>query len=139
MSDVVSALRRARSSELEVQTQLEHIEMLHRIARRAGTLPTAAETVNKLALLERQLNRAIDEMVDAKREALSYVSALNGEERCVIEGYYILGKNWTQLAGDLFMSERRVFMLRKSGLAKLLNKYGGEPTKELHTTLQIKE
>ena len=135
MPDVMSALQRARNSELEVQTQLEHIEMLHRIARRAGKLSTAAQMTEKLAVLERELNTSIDILVDAKREALNYVSALSGEERCVIEGYYILGKNWAKLADDLYMSERRVFMLRKSGLTKLLNKFGGEPPKNNHKTL----
>ena len=40
-----------------------------------------------------------------------------------------------ELADDLYMSERRVFMLRKSGLTKLLNKFGGEPPKNNHKTL----
>lgn len=126
MPNVMGALKRARTSELEIQTQLEHIEMLHRIARRARESSAyAAETVEKLAALERELNLAIDEMVDAKREALRYISFLSGEERSVIEGYYILGKNWQQLSLDLFMSERRVFMLRKSALSKLLDRFGG--------------
>ncbi len=126
MPNVMGALQRARKSELEIQTQLEHIEILHRIARRARESSAyAAETVEKLAALERELNRAIDEMVDAKREALRYISFLCGEERSVIEGYYILGKNWQQLSLDLYMSERRVFLLRKSALSKLLDRFGG--------------
>lgn len=128
MPDVIGALQRARTMELEIQTQLEHIEMLHRIARRARDSSVyAEETVEKLAGLERELNSAIDEMVDAKRDALRFVSFLTGEERLVIEGYYILGKTWQQLALDLFMSERRVFLLRKSGMTKLLDRFGGEP------------
>ena len=128
MPDVMGALQRARSMELEIQTQLEHIERLHRIANRAkNSSACAAETVEKLAGLERELNSAIDEMVDAKREALRYISYLSGEERSVIEGYYILAKNWQQLAFDLYMSDRRVFLLRKSGLSKLLDRFGGNP------------
>lgn len=130
MPDVMGALQRARSMELEIQTQLEHIERLHRIANRAkNSSACAAETVEKLAGLERELNSAIDEMVDAKREALRYISYLSGEERSVIEGYYILAKNWQQLALDLYMSDRRVFLLRKSGLSKLLDRFGGKPPK----------
>ena len=34
MADVMGTLQRARTLELEVQTQLEHIEMIHRIAKR---------------------------------------------------------------------------------------------------------
>ena len=84
----------------------------------------AQETAEKLARLEAQLNDTVDQMCDAKREALRFVSYLSGEERSVIEGYYILAKNWDKLALELYMSERRVFLLRKSGLAKLMDRYG---------------
>ena len=124
MADVMGTLQRARTLELEVQTQLEHIEMIHRIAKRVRESSAyARETSEKLARLEKQLNDTIDEMCDVKREALRFVSFLSGEERSVIEGYYILAKNWDQLAHDLYMSERRIYMLRKSGLAKLTGRY----------------
>lgn len=126
MADVIGILERARTMELEVSTQLEHIERLSRIAKRAHESSAyAQQTVEKLAQLEKQLNDAIDEMCDAKADALRYISFLTGEERSVIEGYYILGKNWQKLAYDLYMSERRIFLLRKSGLAKLQKRYGG--------------
>lgn len=130
MPDVMGALKRARTSELEIQSQLEHIEMLHRIIRRArNSAESAAHTVEKLAGLERQLNSAIDEMIDAKREALEYISILTGEERIVIEGYFILAKSWQKLSEDLYMSERKIFVLRKRGITKMLERFGGEPPK----------
>lgn len=132
MPDIIGILERARSSEQEISTQLEHIERLHRISKRAQSSPKyARQTVEKLARLERQLNDAIDKMCDAKADALRLISFLTGEERSVIEGYYILAKSWQQLSYDLYMSERRVYMLRKSALTKLLNRYGGDiPTRE---------
>lgn len=132
MPDIIRILERARSSEQEISTQLEHIERLHRISKRAQSSPEyARQTVEKLARLERQLNYAIDKMCDAKADALRLISFLTGEERSVIEGYYILAKSWQQLSYDLYMSERRVYMLRKSALTKLLNRYGGDiPTRE---------
>lgn len=132
MPDIIGILERARSSEQEISTQLEHIERLHRISKRAQSSPEyARQAVEKLARLERQLNDAIDKMCDAKADALRLISFLTGEERSVIEGYYILAKSWQQLSYDLYMSERRVYMLRKSALTKLLNRYGGDiPTRE---------
>ncbi len=125
MADVMGTLQQARTLELQVQMQLEHIEMIHRIARRMRESTSyAQETAEKLARLEAQLNDTVDQMCDAKREALRFVSYLSGEERSVIEGYYILAKNWDKLALELYMSERRVFLLRKSGLAKLMDRYG---------------
>ena len=82
----------------------------------------------KLARLEREVNTSIDLMCDAKAEALTYISFLTGEERAVIEGYFILAKSWQRLANDLYMSERRIFMLRKSGLDKLPCGQTGRPT-----------
>ena len=35
MADVIAVLERARSLELEIKTQIEHIEQLHRISKRA--------------------------------------------------------------------------------------------------------
>lgn len=131
MPDVMSVLERARTMELEVETQLEHIQMLRRIANRArSSVEYAQSTAEKLARLERQVNSAIDEMCDAKALALRYISFLTGEERSVIEGYYILGKTWDQLSLSLYMSERRVYMLRKSAIAKLLKRYGCPPGSE---------
>ena len=93
MSDVIGTLERARTMELEISTQVEHIERLHRIANRAQNSSVyAQEVVDKLARLERQLNDDIDRMCDAKADALRYISYLSGEERSVIEGYYILAK-----------------------------------------------
>ena len=98
MSDVIGTLERARTMELEISTQVEHIERLHRIANRAqNSSAYAQEVVDKLARLERQLNDDIDRMCDAKADALRYISYLSGEERSVIEGYYILAKSWQQL------------------------------------------
>ncbi len=125
MADVIAVLERARTLGLEIKTVVGHIEQLHRISKRAvQSSAYAKETVEKLARLEREVNDTIDRMCDAKKEALTYISYLTGEERSVIEGYYILAKSWQRLANDLYMSERRIFMLRKSGLDRLIRRYG---------------
>lgn len=127
MADIMAALERARLYEIEITMQLEHIERLRRIASRARESTSySQEIVDKLYMLERELNDQIDKTVDAKREALEYISVLNGEERAVIEGYYILGETWERVADKLYMSERRVFLLRKSALLKLKDHYAPE-------------
>lgn len=126
MADFYEELKLARVCELEIGVQLEHIERLRRIAERAGSgsAEYAVSVAEKLAALERELNGHIDKTVDAKRAALVYLSALNGEERAVMESYYFLGKDWARIAIDLAMSERRVFLLRKSAMNKLSELYG---------------
>ena len=64
MADVIAVLERARSLELEIKTQIEHIEQLHRISKRAEESSAyARETVAKLARLEREVNTSIDLML----------------------------------------------------------------------------
>lgn len=124
-------LKLARACELEIGVQLEHIERLHRIAERAagGSAEYAGRVAEKLAALERELNEQIDRTVDAKRTALVYLSALDGEERAVMESYFFLGKDWAKIAVDLSMSERRVFLLRKSAINRLEKLYGSKERK----------
>lgn len=120
MADVKAVLERARQHEIEVLTQLEHIERLHRIVARAQECPDYTKHMaEKLAKLEARLNAQIDRAVDAKLEALDYISILTGEERGVIEAYFILGKSWEQIADSMYMSDRRVYLIRKKALEKL--------------------
>lgn len=131
LTDFYQKLKLARACELEIGVQLEHIERLHRIAERAsgGSSEYARSVAEKLAALETELNGQIDKTVDAKRGALVYLSALSGEERAVMESYFILGKDWARIAVDLAMSERRVFLLRKSAMDRLAGLYGAAAEK----------
>ncbi len=120
MADVMAALERARAYETEIEAQIQHIERVRRIAARAReSTDYSKRIVDKLEMLERELNSQIDRTVDAKMEALRYVSYLTGEERGVIESYYILAMRWEEIALKMYMSDRRVYLLRKSALAKL--------------------
>ncbi len=128
MADIMAVLERARCCEQEILVQMEHIERLHRIASRAMSSPQRSEQIaEKLGILERKLNAQVDVTVDAKLEALEYISILEGEERGVIERYYILALSWQQIADKMYMSDRRVFMLRKSALSKIRGHFGGVP------------
>lgn len=120
MTDIMTVLERARQYELEVGAQFEHIERLHRIMKRPQTNRSYAEkNAEKLARLEEILNRSIDRAADAKLEALAYIDRLQGEERGVIEYYYILGYTWEKIADKMYMSDRRVFLIRKRALQRL--------------------
>ncbi|MBQ8171596.1 MAG: hypothetical protein IJZ95_06380 [Oscillospiraceae bacterium] len=125
MADVMAVLERARCYELEVAAQLDHIERLHRIAARARESSAYSESIlEKLSVLEREINAHIDRTVDAKLQALEYISVLSGEERGVIERYFILAMTWEQIADKMYMSDRRVYLLRKSALDKLKDRFG---------------
>lgn len=120
MAGITAVLERARQYELEICVQLEHIERLHRIMSRAQQSRSYTQRMaEKLAVLETRLNDGIDRAADAKLKALEYISLLSGEERAVIESYYLLGKTWEQIALKLYMSDRRVYLIRKRALKKM--------------------
>lgn len=121
-------LKYARQAELCVQTELEHIERLHRIMKLPGrSLETAQKLAEKLAKLEQRLNRTIDHAVDRKNEALDLLDMLDGDERGVLYRYYILGKDWLKVADEMYLSERSVFNLRKRAIDKLAAYSAGTP------------
>lgn len=124
--ELMKILERARAHEQEVSAQIEHVEQLHRIAEKRSenyTRESAAKLVEKIARFEQQLNEEIDRCIDAKQEALEYICKLEGEERGVIERYFMLGESWEQIASSMFMCTRRVFLLRKNALNKLKRIY----------------
>ena len=127
MRIVDELLQPAREQELVSQAHLEHIDRLQRIiwrfGRNNGTPEEAMGVIKKLEAEEKQLNESIDRLVDFRAEALKYIGRLPGEEHAVIFRYYISGESWEKIAEKTYMSERRVYLLRKSALKKLENLY----------------
>lgn len=120
----VDILKYARQSEMVVQSELEHIERLRRIAKLPNRSAEYAQNLaEKLDALERRLNRSIDLAVDRKNDALNILDKLSGDERTVLYQYYILAREWQKVAEKMFMSERNVYKLRKSAFAKLEELY----------------
>lgn len=122
-SNVLKLLIKARSQELVCQAHAEHIERLHRIIDKlkshGGSAEYGLEVVDKLRKVEQQLNESIDTLIDYRAAALKYIDRLSGEERAVIFRYYISGEKWQDIAVNTFMSERRLYLIRKSALDKL--------------------
>ncbi|MGN0639700.1 MAG: hypothetical protein ACI4JT_01990 [Oscillospiraceae bacterium] len=120
----VGILKAAREAEMEITAELEQIERLHRIMRNTGhSLAYAQSLAENLAKFEEELNANIDRAVDAKREALTVLSVLHGDERTILYQYYILAKDWRKISDEMYISERQVFNLRKKALDSLNRHY----------------
>lgn len=118
--DVMRLLERARQYEAAITAAEEHIRRLKRIASAPhDSFEYAVQIAEKLSRLEHELNNQIDRYVEAKLAALEYISLLEGEERAVIERYYLLHQEWQKIADEMYMSERRVFLLRRSALKRM--------------------
>lgn len=122
--EFVEILKAAREAEMEITSELEQIERLHRIMKNTGHSLAYAQTLAEdLAKFEGELNANIDRAVDAKREALKVLSALHGDERTILYQYYILAKDWRKISDEMYISERQVFNLRKKALDSLNRHY----------------
>lgn len=122
--EFVEILKSAREAEMEITSELEQIERLHRIMKNTGHSLAYAQTLAEdLAKFEEELNANIDRAVDAKREALKVLSALHGDERTILYQYYILAKDWRKISDEMYISERQVFNLRKKALDSLNRHY----------------
>ena len=82
--------------------------------------------LRKLALEEEQLNRGIDSLLDCREPALKYINQLKGDEYTVIYRYYIIGQTWEKIAAEIYFSERKVYLNRRSALNKLEKIYNLE-------------
>lgn len=124
MVECLSVLKSAREAELEVKSILEQVELLHGILKLKGrTREWAERTVEKLKVLESELNDQIDEAVDRKREAVRVLSALSGAEKAALYQYYILARDWNEIADELYFSERQIYNIRKRAIAHLCERY----------------
>ena len=124
MTDFMDKLKYARQYELEIQAELEHIERLHRIMKLPGRSAEYAQGLaEKLAALEKRLNKSIDAAVDRKNEALNLLDCLSGDERTVLYQYYILAKDWQRIADEMYLSERNVYNIRKKAINRLAARY----------------
>ena len=125
MKSCISALEMARSAELTIRAELDHIEEMRSIATQTkyANNDYSAAVIKKLELLERELNTSIDIAVDRKREALEVISGLDEMQRLILYRYYILGEEWETVADKVYVSLRQVYNIRKKALNELKLKY----------------
>ena len=115
---ILTTLERARKIEQEISVTVAHIERLKRILSLASH-DNKTQYEDKLNNLIFELEKRLDKYCDMKRDALELVNRLTGEERAVIERYYILAQPHERIAIDMYMSERTVYNVKKRALKKL--------------------
>ena len=127
--DAKEFLSRAYLLELQVQTKLQQIEKLRAIAshvsggiRRDIVKPDRATTgmedmVLKIMEEEAELNRKIDELVDAKREIRRVTDQVNSVVlRLILEKRFLLFQDWMTIAIDMDRTPRWVLSKNREAL-----------------------
>lgn len=127
--DAKEFLSRAYLLDLQIQTKMQQIEMLRAFASRVSSgirkdvvkydrsQNRMEDTVLKILEEEEELNRKIDELVDAKREIREVINLVEDvPQQLVLEKRYLLFQDWEMIRIDLNYTIRWVLKLNKFAL-----------------------
>lgn len=87
--------------------------------QRAGD-PTS-ETVNKIAALQQQYNKMLNEMIDRRDMINSWIASLDNEEiKSIIRWHYLNQKSWTETAHIVYgnANERNAYRVLRRYFGK---------------------
>ena len=123
-----------------IDVKLEQLEELKKIACSSRGLITVSEggdksiskvhrTVEKICLLEEEINRQIDRYVDLKEDISRLITGVPDlQQRLVLEQHYLLFLTFEQIAEKCYMSLRNVQYIHKKALAWLERDFDGGKT-----------
>lgn len=123
-----------------IDGKLEQLEELKRITCSSHGLVTVSEngdssvsrvhrTVEKILLMEEEINRQIDRYVDIKDGISKLIMSVPDlQQRFVLEQHYLLFLTWEEIAEKFFMSLRNVQYIHKKALAWLEQDFDGGKT-----------
>lgn len=127
--DAKEFLSRAYLLELQVQTLLQQIEKLRAIASHVSggihrdivkhdrATTGMEDTVLKIMEEEAELNRKIDELVDAKREIRRVMDRVRSAVlRLILEKRFLLFQDWMTIAIDMDRTPRWVLSKNREAL-----------------------
>lgn len=120
-----------------IDGKLEQLEELRKITCSSGSIVTVSEgvssnvsrvhrTVEKICLMEEEINRQIDRYVDVKDGISKLIMSVPDlQQRLVLEQHYLLFLTWEQIAEKCYMSLRNVQYIHKKALAWLERDFDG--------------
>ena len=133
-------LSQAAQIDRLIDSKLEQLEELKNIACSSHGIVTVSEngnnnvskvhrTVEKICLMEEEIDRQIDRYVDLKDDISRLIMSVPDlQQRLVLEQHYLLFLTWEQIADKCFMSLRNVQYIHRKGLAWLEERFDGGKT-----------
>lgn len=123
-----------------IDSKLEQLEELKRITCSSHGIVTVSDngnnnvskvhrTVEKICLMEEEIDRQIDRYVDVKDDiARLIMSVPDLQQRLVLEQHYLLFFTWEEIAEKYYMSVRNVQYIHKKALTWLERGFDGGKT-----------
>ena len=133
-------LSQAAQLDRLIDSKLEQLEELKRITCTSHGLVTVSDnggnnvsrvhrTVERICLMEEEINRQIDRYVDIKDSISQLIMGVPDlQQRLVLEQHYLLFLTWEEIADKYFMSLRNVQYIHKKALAWLEQGFDGGKT-----------
>lgn len=110
-----------RNIDKQINVKFEHLERMKALATKvtatmsdipskpSGVSRSMESSVDKIIMLQNELNADIDRYVDLKREAGEIIRQIQNEKyRRVLESRYLLGKTWEAIAVEMDMTYQGV-------------------------------
>ena len=123
-----------------IDSKLEQLEELKKITCSSHGLVTVSDngnnsvsrvhrTVEKICLMEEEIDRQIDRYVDLKEDISRLIMTVPDlHQRLILEQHYLLFLTWEEIAEKYYMSVRNVQYLHKKGLTWLEQGFDGGKT-----------
>lgn len=70
----------------------------------------------KLADVEREINRIVDQLIDTRAEIIQMLETLPQDEYTVLHNYFVLGQTWEVIAENIGRSVRQVYRIKSKGM-----------------------
>ena len=125
-------LSQAYRIDQRINSKLEQVQALRNQAENAtATLSPTPRSASpdlhsmesilvKIFSLEHEINTDIDTLVDLKREIMRVIKDVkNVEHQLILEQRYLCFKRWEQIAVDMNVASRTLYMLHERALAEV--------------------
>lgn len=125
-------LNRAFYINQRIDSKLEQLESLTALSQKVTTTYSQApasgshnnskmeDTIIKLVMMQEDLNRDIDMLIDTKAEIIKAINGVENQEyRTILEQRYLCMKTWPQIASDLNYGTRNIYIIHGEALKAL--------------------
>ncbi|MBR4765637.1 MAG: DUF1492 domain-containing protein [Clostridia bacterium] len=125
-------LQQAAAVDRVIESKIEQVEKLKTLLTKGTSVLTGMprsgngrehydEMLAKLADLEEEINRKIDELVDLKRAIAFAISQISDADyRSLLEMRYLSYNGWSEIARKFNCSLRHIYRLHKEALKKVV-------------------
>lgn len=132
--DTKEFFQQIRHIDKQIDVKFEHLEQLKALATKvtatmsetsskpSGVSRSMENSVDKIILLQEELNADIDRYIDLKRTAGEIIRQIQNEKyRRVLESRYLLGMTWEAIAVEMDMTYQGVCHIHGRALQEAEN------------------